>query len=84
MKGGAIFCGLLRISELIKNFSYLIIFSNLNFVAGKRPSLSDRYPTSPSGSSEGSNPNSDQSDQDLNLIEDNLDIISIITDGMDH
>ena len=47
----------------------------------RRPSLADRYPTSPSGSSEGSK--SDQSsEQDLNLIEDNLDIISIITDGM--
>ena len=47
----------------------------------RRPSLADRYPTSPSGSSEGSK--SDQSSElDLNLIEDNLDIISIITDGM--
>ena len=83
MKSGAIFCVHLRISELYQEL-FILIFSNFNFVSGKRPSLSDRYPTSPSGSSEGSNPNSDQSDQDLNLIEDNLDIISIITDGMDH
>ena len=51
---------------------------------GKRPSLSDRYPTSPSrtSSSEGSKEGFEDQDQDLNLIEDNLDIISIITDGM--
>ena len=59
---------------------------SLSGAMAKRPSLSDRYPTSPSGSSAGSSSNggskSDQSDQDLNIIEDNLDIISIITDGM--
>ena len=83
MKDGTIFSDLLIISDLYQVILILIL-TNFNFVSGKRPSLSDRYPTSPSGSSEGSNPNSDQSDQDLNLIEDNLDIISIITDGMDH
>ena len=59
---------------------------SLSGAMAKRPSLSDRYPTSPSGSSGSSSSNggskSDQSDQDLNIIEDNLDIISIITDGM--
>lgn len=46
--------------------------------AAKRPSLSDRYPTSPSSSSTSSNKMLGGEE----TMEDNLDIISIITDGM--
>ena len=44
----------------------------------KRPSLSERYPTSPSTSTTSSK----QSSSSVAMDEDNLDIISIITDGM--
>ena len=44
----------------------------------KRPSLSERYPTSPSSTSTTSSKKSSS----VAMDEDNLDIISIITDGM--
>ena len=47
-------------------------------LAQKRPSLSERYPTSPSTSTTSSK----QSSSSVAMDEDNLDIISIITDGM--